>query len=182
MLLLRHSGLRLQDAACLERARVKGDKLFLYTQKTGTPVYCPLPPEVTKAMKAVVNEQPDYFFWDGKSERETTVKSWNRVFQKLFSTADPAIVGGHAHRFRDTFAISLLLKGVELSHVSILLGHSSIKVTERHYSPWVKARQEQLEADVRRTWSQPGSSRKRKAAGKARRPDPIKTDAGSRVH
>jgi hypothetical protein len=30
--------------------------------------------------------------------------------------------------------------------------HSSIKVTERHYSPWVRARQEQLEADVRRTW------------------------------
>jgi len=45
VLLLRHSGLRLQDAACLERARVKGDKLFLYTQNTGTPVYCPLPPE-----------------------------------------------------------------------------------------------------------------------------------------
>ncbi len=32
------------------------------------------------------------------------------------------------------------------------LGHRSIKVTEKHYSPWVRARQEQLEADVRRTW------------------------------
>ena len=29
---------------------------------------------------------------------------------------------------------------------------SSIKVTEKHYSPWVRDRQEQLEADVRRTW------------------------------
>ena len=82
-------------------------------------------------MKAVVNERPEYFFWYGKSELETTVKSWNRVFQKLFATAVPPIVGGHAHRCRDTFAISLLLKGVELSHVSILLGHSSVKVTER---------------------------------------------------
>jgi hypothetical protein len=26
----------------------------------------------------------------------------------------------------------------------VLLGHSSIKVTERHYSPWVRARQDQL--------------------------------------
>jgi hypothetical protein len=25
-------------------------------------------------------------------------------------------------------------------------------VTEKHYSPWVRARQEQLEADVGRTW------------------------------
>ena len=175
VLLLRHSGLRLQDAACLERARLNGDKLFLYTQKTGTPVNCPLPPEVTKAMKAVVNERPEFFFWDGKSERETTVKSWNRVFQRLFSTAEPPIVGGHAHRFRDTFAISLLLKGVELSHVSILLAHSSVKVTERHYSPWVKARQEQLEADVRLTWDStpPGNRTKRNAgAAKSKRKRP----------
>ncbi len=36
--------------------------------------------------------------------------------------------------------------------VSVALGHSSIKVTEKHYSRWVRARQEQLEADVRRGW------------------------------
>jgi hypothetical protein len=29
---------------------------------------------------------------------------------------------------------------------------SSVKVTERHYSPWNKARQDQSEADVRRSW------------------------------
>lgn len=29
---------------------------------------------------------------------------------------------------------------------------SSIKITERHYAPWVNARQERLEADVQRTW------------------------------
>ena len=38
-----------------------------------------------------------------------------------------------------------------LERVSVVLGHSSIKVTEKHYSPWVRARQEQLEADVRRS-------------------------------
>jgi len=59
---------------------------------------------------------------------------------------------GHAHRFRDTFAVGLLQAGVPTDRVSVLLGHSSIKVTEKHYSPWVRARQEQLEADVWRTW------------------------------
>lgn len=160
ILLLRHSGLRIQDAACLERARLNDDKLFLYTQKTGTPVYCPLPPDVVTALQSQENDRSEYFFWDGKSERETTVKSWNRVFQKLFATCDPPVAGGHPHRFRDTFAISLLLRGAELPNVSILLGHSSIRVTERHYSPWIKARQEQLEADVRRTWAQPSDKRK----------------------
>jgi integrase/recombinase XerD len=152
VLLLRYSGLRMQDAACLERRRLKNGKLFLYTQKTGTPVYCPLPPAVATALNGVENAHPDYFFWDRRSERETTVKSWNRVFRKIFATTDPKIDGGHPHRFRDTFAVALLLNGVELSHVSILLGHASIKITERHYAPWVKARQKQLEDDVRKTW------------------------------
>ena len=41
-----------------------------------------------------------------------------------------------------------------MDRVSVLLGHSSIKVTEKHYSPWVRARQEQLEADMRRRLAQ----------------------------
>jgi hypothetical protein len=29
-----------------------------------------------------------------------------------------------------------------------------VKVTEKHYAPWVRERQEQAEADVKRTWAQ----------------------------
>ena len=79
--------------------------------------------------------------------------------QQALRIGCPPVVGGHPHRFRDTFAVSLLLKGVSLESVSKLLGHTSIKVTERHYSPWVKARQDQLEADVKRTWAAPPESR-----------------------
>jgi len=50
--------------------------------------------------------------------------------------------------------VELLLSGVPLERVLVLLGHSSIRVTERHYAPWVRSRQEQLEADLRRAWSQ----------------------------
>jgi integrase len=55
--------------------------------------------------------------------------------------------------FRDTFAVELLLAGVPLDQVAVLLGHSSMKITERHYSPWVLARQTQLEASVQRAWA-----------------------------
>lgn len=153
ILLLRYSGLRIQDAACLERRRLNGDKVFLYQQKTGTPVYCPLPSDVTTKLTAVENGNDRYFFYDGTSQRESMVKSWDRVFKKVGETADPPVANCHPHRFRDTFSVSLLLKGVSLDSVSKLLGHSSIKITERHYAPWVKARQDQLESEVRRIWT-----------------------------
>ena len=158
VLLLRYSGLRMQDAACLERSRLVDDKLFLYQQKTGMPVYCPLPPSVVERLQAVQNDNDRFFFYDGTSQPQSMVKSWDRVFQKVFATAKPAVKGGHPHRFRDTFAVSLLLKGVSIEIVSKLLGHSSIKVTERHYSPWVKARQDQLETEVRRIWATPDAA------------------------
>ena len=59
----------------------------------------------------------------------------------------------HPHMFRDTFAVEMLLAGVPLEQVSILLGHKSVKITEKHYAPWVKARQEQLAANVRKAWN-----------------------------
>jgi integrase len=153
VLLLRYSGLRMQDAACLKRARLVDDKLFLYQQKTGTPVYCPLPPFVVERLKTVRNDNDQFFFYDGTSQRQSMVKSWDRVFQKVFSTTRPPVKGGHPHRFRDTFAVSLLLKGMSIEIVSKVLGHSSIKVTERHYAPWATARQELLETEVRRIWA-----------------------------
>jgi len=44
------------------------------------------------------------------------------------------------------------LAGVLLDQVSILLGHKSIKTTDKHYSPFVKARQEQLVEAVKKAW------------------------------
>src|SRR5262249_31640544 len=141
----------ISDAAVLERSWLADDKLFLYTQKTGTPVWVPLPQSVVDALKAAPSDNPKYFFWNGRCLPTSAVKIWERTFERVFELAD--IPDGTLHRFRDTFAVELLLKGVPIEQVSILLGHSSLKITEKHYAPWVKARQEQLEAAVRKAWA-----------------------------
>jgi integrase/recombinase XerD len=53
ILLLRYSGLRIRDAVTLSRERISDSRLFLYTAKTGTAVYCPLPLFVTSALEAI---------------------------------------------------------------------------------------------------------------------------------
>jgi integrase len=161
VLLLRYSGLRIRDAATLRRERLQDGKLLLYMQKTGVPVFVPLPPFVCEALGDLPNLHPSFVFWSGNGLPKTTVADWQRSLRTLFDLAE--VKGAHAHRFRDTFAVELLLAGVPIDQVSILLGHSSVKITEKSYAPWVKARQEQLEAAVMKTW--PREPRLRVVAG-----------------
>ena len=49
------------------------------------------------------------------------------------------------HRLRDTFAVRLLVAGVDIGDVSKLLGHSSVAITEKYYAPWLPSRKRRLE-------------------------------------
>lgn len=152
VLVLRYSGLRIGDAVGCSVERLRDGKLRLYTQKTGTHVHCPLPEFVLKELASAPRKSERYWFWSGKGKLQTAVTDWQGRLADLFEIV--GISKGHAHRMRDTFAVELLMAGVPLERVSILLGHTSIRVTERHYSPWIRERQEQAEADVKRTWAQ----------------------------
>jgi integrase len=152
ILLQRHSGLRLGDAVTCPRDRIEGDRLRLYTAKTGVHIHCPLPPVAMDALKATPKNGSSYYFWTGNGTVKSVKGNWQRALKKLFKLA--GVPTGHAHRLRDTFAVEALLAGIPLERVSVLLGHSSVRVTEKHYSPWVRERQEQIEEDVRRTWKE----------------------------
>ncbi len=161
-LLMRWSGLAIRDAVTLERRRLnEHGELFLYRAKTGSPVYVPLPPDVAEALRNIPpgpSPNPRCFFWSGNGSPRSVVGNWQRSFRRLFKIAnlrrdDGSIKRCHPHMLRDTFAVEMLLAGVPLEQVSMLLGHKSVKVTEKHYAPWVNARQEQLAANVRKAWS-----------------------------
>ena len=67
-----------------------------------------------------------------------------QLYRRVFEL--PGITGGHHSPIHESFAVDLLLEGCARERVSILLGHKSINVTEKHYAPWIRSRQEQLEA------------------------------------
>ena len=58
----------------------------------------------------------------------------------------------HLHRFRDTFAVELLLAGVPLER-SLFCSTQQREGHGETLRPWVLDRQQQLEEDVRRTWT-----------------------------
>jgi integrase/recombinase XerD len=159
VLLMRWSGLRISDAVALERSRLIGNKILLYQHKTGQPVYVPLPHEVANSLRAIPPlgniPNPRFFFRSENCNQKIALDRWHRCYLKVFKLADIRTADGtpkwcHSHMLRDTFAVELLLAGVPLEQVSILLGHASIRTTERHYAPWVRARQEQLEQSVQK--------------------------------
>jgi integrase/recombinase XerD len=170
--LMRWTSLRIRDAVTLERNRLSQDtstgmwSVMVYQKKTGDPVYCPIPPDVAKMLLSVPpsqkgNTNEKYFFWTGHGTAKTITTNWQRSYVKLFKLAnlkepDGTLKRCHAHMLRDTFAVESLLSGMRVEEVSTILGHSSVKITERHYMPWVRARQTSLNQSVMKSWIRQG--------------------------
>lgn len=150
VLLMRYSGLRISDACMFRRGELKDGKLFLRQQKTKHPVWVPLPQKVIDALNAC-DEGNERFFYAGIGKPKSCITEWQQRLKLVYEMA--GIPDGHSHRLRDTFSVDLLSKGVPLHVVSVLLGHTSIKTTEKHYAPWVKSRQDALEGAVKLSWA-----------------------------
>ena len=103
-----------------------------------------------RALAEIPRVIPNHWFWSGTGKVESCSKHWQARLKRMFELA--GIPDGHAHRFRDTFAVELLLSGTTIEEVAALLGHYDTKITQKHYSPWAKARQDRLEASVRGSW------------------------------
>jgi integrase/recombinase XerD len=149
ILLLRYSGLRIKDAVTCACSRLDGDRLFLYTQKSGTPVWIVLPPVAVDALRECPRPIESHWFSYGVAKGDTDAGHWSRRLQAVFRLA--GIKNGHAHRFRHTLAVTQLKQGTPIVEVAAMLGNTA-RIVEKHYASWISARQEALEARMRESY------------------------------
>jgi site-specific recombinase XerD len=153
IMLLRHTALRVSDVAALRQDAVSWDaeqntwRVFLYTQKTGDPVFLPIP----ESLKLVLDALPrprnagrdcPYYFWNGASSRRAVVGIAERTLAAVFKKS--GVKHAHAHRYRHTLATRLLEQGATFEMVADILGNSP-EVVRRHYGKWSKARQANID-------------------------------------
>ena len=147
LLLLRYSGLAIGDAATLATSALAGDRLTLRRAKSGNLVLCCLPEPVTDALARIARPGRAHYFWSGESSPRTSTNFWRARLNRLAKRA--GVEGFKPHRLRDTFAVELRAAAVSMEDVSVLLGHSSIRTTERYYAPWDLSRRNRLLTVVR---------------------------------
>lgn len=145
ILLLLYSGLRRSDAAVLRRSALAGEHnhLTLRTEKTGVPLRVHLPAAVADELRRLPASNPEFFFWSGRGKPATVIGNLWRTVQRVGKLAE---LHATPHRFRDTFACRLLENGADIRTVQKLLGHTSVRTTEKHYAPWVESHQRLLDA------------------------------------
>jgi integrase len=156
---MRWTGLAIRDTMTLPRAALQFDegravyRVTAKRAKTGTSVSVPIPPDVAEELLGV--SEGVYFFWSGTGSALSATNTWSaRRIKPVFDAAKIPSAGFMvSHRLRDTFAVDLLEKGVPMEEVSKLLGHTSIRTTEKSYAKWSTGRQDRTDSLVIGTWT-----------------------------
>ena len=152
ILTLRHTGLRIGDASLLRVSQFDGERIHLYTTKAGVPVSILLPGNLVSLLKQIP-PHGGYFFLRGDSLDVHSVSNcWRKVIKRMCK--DAGIMPDHPHRFRHSLASDLLMKGASVEDVAAILGNSPAIVI-KHYSQWIRGRQERLDSFLEKTWETP---------------------------
>jgi integrase/recombinase XerD len=148
--LMRTTGLRISDAVFLKRGETIDGNLKVKTRKSGAVVTMPLEPHVYERLTALPATHGDYYFVDADTHLGTATDRFRRKMNKIFRKAE--IQKATPHRFRHSFSVGLLEKGVSFQTLAKLLGHSSVAISERFYAYWSKGRDQALTDELKRTW------------------------------
>jgi len=129
-ILMIDAGFRINEASVLKWSDIDFDNgvIYLYRSKVSNDYFIP----VTKRLRAtLLNRQKavggDYVF-PGRYGGHKTIQN-NRALEAAFRRAGVTDVS--SHNLRKTFATRLLSRGAAITVVQHLLGHASVKTTEK---------------------------------------------------
>jgi len=153
VLLRRHTALRISDVSTLRKDAVSWDqagstwRVFLRTQKTGEPVFLPIPLSLKLILDALplprnASQDCPFYFWNGQTSRRAVVGIAERTLSSLFKKS--GVKDAHAHRYRHTLATRLLEQGATFEQVADILGNSPA-VVRKHYGKWSPGRQNNID-------------------------------------
>jgi len=138
-LLSLHTGARLGDCVNLkwEHLNYENNLIYFAKRKGGKTGHAYMTSALKEAFQHIQTyNQSEYVFPDMKEDK-THPKNFRHIADRLFNKGTSRMNRVTFHTLRHTFASWLVLQGTPLYHVSKLLGHSSIQMTERyaHLSP-----------------------------------------------
>jgi len=130
-------GFRIKEASILQWSDVDFDNgvIYLYRSKVSNDDFIPMTNRLRTTLlnrqKAVTGE----YVFPGRHGGHKTIQN-KRALEVAFRRA--GITDISTHNMRKTFATRLLSKGAAITDVQHLLGHASVKTTERAYAAFVK--------------------------------------------
>jgi integrase len=136
-ILMTDGGFRINEASVLKWSDVDFENgvIYLYRSKVSNDDFIPM----TKRLRTVLLNRRkmvdgDYVF-PGRFGGHKTIQN-NRALEAAFRRA--GVTNVSSHNLRKTFATRLLSRGAAITDVQHMLGHASVKTTERAYSAFVR--------------------------------------------
>jgi site-specific recombinase XerD len=127
------TGLRISEALGIRREDIDFDNMCLkVTGKGNKQRQVPISFEMRKLLFRWVQRCPRDFVFGTRSGTKMTVRNFQRDFKLMCGNLDITDVRCSPHTLRHTFAVSYLRAGGNLFYLSKILGHTSVKTTERY--------------------------------------------------
>ncbi|PKK95067.1 MAG: hypothetical protein CVV60_03185 [Tenericutes bacterium HGW-Tenericutes-5] len=137
-LLLIDTGIRRRELINIRTENVNLDKSFIYLThtKTNRNRYIFLSKETIEVLNEYLNIMPklsEYLFINTLNHKQITDSKINWLVKKIKEDLKiPDNVSISPHKFRHTYATMCLNNGADIIHVQKLLGHTTLRMTQRY--------------------------------------------------
>lgn len=137
-LLLIDTGIRRRELINIRTENINLDKCFIYLThtKTNRNRYIFLSEETVHVLKEYLNAMPnlnEFLFVNTTNHKQMTDSKINWLVKKIKEDLKiPDNVSISPHKFRHTYATMCLNNGADIIHVQKLLGHTTLRMTQRY--------------------------------------------------